>query len=696
MKQRGTTPILVLAAILIASIVIRFGPFNQLSANSSNQTPSQGILTQSLTLSSANSESGALHGSAVALLEDTLLSGQPGYSGHGALEIYTRNSRLDLWISEYFDVSGEDLDHPDDVGYSVAAQGNTFVVGAPNTHIDTDKRGHQGLVYLFQEVINNQEPELELVATLTEPSASQLPFDLFGYAVAVDGPFIVVGSPFSDSTANGDKDSGAVFIFDQRLSNWETNPYRLELESPQVRQLFGYAVDISNDTLIVGAPTPEDEFLRPGNAYIYQFDSESVSDPWDLKGTLTSDNTGAVGRFGSAVAIDSNSDIVAVGAADENGRQGAVYLFEQTQSGWSSQTIGTILHPNPDPSDPAQFGYSLDLENNKLAIGAPGIAEDPNGTGQAFLYSVSVNQPIDLVYEFRLIQGLDMIGTRFGESISIYGDRVAIGAPKTNGDRGTIYLYTDVTVLGQPTLTPSSTPTETSTPAITPTPSNTPTGTLLPTNTPTNTPTATNTPIPSQTPTVTPVPTETPAIITVLESIYMPLTSFDFVVETAKDPPPTPLPSPDPPTAVCLTQEFETVDGSNNTLSTAESPLCLETTLSARLSASDSIDLFMLPLSGASTIYATLTILDNNGDPIVVGNDPETAYSMSLFQLNPNEIKDHNGDSGNPKYLCSSNLYPVGEYLIFLQYNESASHGDGAPRDYELTLSAQPPAGCTN
>ena len=109
---------------------------------------------------------------------------------------------------------------------------------------------------------------------------------------------------------------------------------------------------------------------------------------WVQQAYIKASNTGNNDRFGSSVALFDST--LAVGAPGENssatgidGNQGnnslseagAAYLFKRSNSQWAQQAY--IKASNTGNDD--RFGSSIALYDNTLAVGAPG--EDSNATG---------------------------------------------------------------------------------------------------------------------------------------------------------------------------------------------------------------------------------------------------------------------------------------------------------------------------
>lgn len=85
--------------------------------------------------------------------------------------------------------------------------------------------------------------------------------DQFGSVVAVSGDTMVVGAPNEDSSAvgvngdqsgNGAANSGAAYVYVRNGTNWTQQAY-LKASNTGASDLFGIAVAISGDTIVVGA-----------------------------------------------------------------------------------------------------------------------------------------------------------------------------------------------------------------------------------------------------------------------------------------------------------------------------------------------------------------------------------------------------------------------------------------------------------
>lgn len=165
--------------------------------------------------------------------------------------------------------------------------------------------------------------------------------------------------------------------------------------------------------------------------------------------------TCAGAQFGYSLAMGPNRMIVGmpreVNPADNFGSKGAVYYYELGSDGnWVQRQKIAIQQPGPSDD---QFGFSLALSGNTLAVGAKGDDWDANASfwdaGSVSLYEFNVSAN---TYQFqRKIFNPDNPRKTFeffGYDIAIQGNLMAIGAPGVNKlgsgavtNAGAVYLY---------------------------------------------------------------------------------------------------------------------------------------------------------------------------------------------------------------------------------------------------------------
>lgn len=196
-------------------------------------------------------------------------------------------------------------------------------------------------------------------------------------AVVVDGDTLATGAPYT-TTRDGGFAAGAVYVFVRRGGNW-VEQARLTARDGGLFDLFGSAVALDGDTLVVGAPSADDpqKGRNTGAAYVYHRENET----WVEQARLSTPEGGADDFFGHALAI--LGEQVAVGAFgyDAPGIEpnaGSVYLFRRQGNAWFFEEQFT----SADPAPKAQFGFSLAFgglagEPDWLVVGANQHASGP-------------------------------------------------------------------------------------------------------------------------------------------------------------------------------------------------------------------------------------------------------------------------------------------------------------------------------
>lgn len=202
-------------------------------------------------------------------------------------------------------------------------------------------------------------------------------------------------------------------------------PIKLTASDGASNNWFGWSVAATEDVIVVGAPF-YDEFdetgaiVEPsiGAAYVF----ERVNGNWVQTIRLITDDEETSSMFGWAVAT--NGDVIAVGAwnHDVGSQKGAVFVFERQGGTWVETT--RIDPMTGDDQD--RFGFSLSMEGNLLAVGAPLIDQLSDASTPAYVFERDTDGSWDGT---RLVAGDGSRGGVFGHSIALSGNTVVVGAP---------------------------------------------------------------------------------------------------------------------------------------------------------------------------------------------------------------------------------------------------------------------------
>ena len=202
------------------------------------------------------------------------------------------------------------------------------------------------------------------------------------------------------------------------------------------RNWFGWSVAATTDVVVVGAPFFDlfdgaGAITEPsiGAAYVF----ERSGDEWTQTARLITNDEQTSAMFGWSVAT--NGDIIAVGAWNHNlsgsSQTGGVFVFERQSGGWIESDL---LEPFSG-DDQERFGYSVSMSGNRVAVGAPFIGDDTDPSTPAYIFE----QGGDGTWSGARLEPEDgSVGGLFGYSIALSGDTAVVGAPHDSGRVGAI------------------------------------------------------------------------------------------------------------------------------------------------------------------------------------------------------------------------------------------------------------------
>ena len=326
----------------------------------------------------------------------------------------------------------------DRFGYSVAIDGDVAVVGAYLE--DPGGVNNAGSAYIYERTGATEWTYRKRILGTLETQT------YFGWDVAIDGDTIVVGAQWDRD--NGYR-SGAAYVFQRNqggVNNWG-RVTKFSGSDTDNSDFFGRSVDISGDTIVVGASIANAVGTTSGTAYVFDRDAGGANN-WGQVKKLAGSTQGAGDRFGQSVSID--GDRVAVGAFrnDSAGNDaGAVYVFVRNRGGtdnWGE--LKAITAPDAAASD--WFGYSVAITGTSIAVGVPQDDEgSDNQIGSVYVLSQNTGGSNNWGLESRLLASDGERGDRLGWSVDFDGSRVVSGAPQSdsNGDRsGAAYQFDKV------------------------------------------------------------------------------------------------------------------------------------------------------------------------------------------------------------------------------------------------------------
>ena len=307
-----------------------------------------------------------------------------------------------------------DGDKWDRFGASIAIDNGVVAVGAP---FDSDNGTYSGSAYLFDASTGVQ------IAKLL-PNDGEMG-DRFGNSIAIDGDIVAIGARLDDDHGLS---SGSVYLFDVSTG---VQLAKLLPSEGATNALFGTSIDIEGGIVAIGAELEIINKVHTGSAYVFD-----VSTGLQLAKLLPHDGE-SFDHFGSSIAIENG--IVAVGAYRHDSSDfdtGAAYLFDAHTGLQLSKLLAS------DRASGDFFGYSIDMNNGVVVVGANGANWDDDGdfgAGMAYVYDASTRQELA-----KFIPSDGAFGDNCGSSIAIENGVVAIGSERDddNGSNsGSAYLF---------------------------------------------------------------------------------------------------------------------------------------------------------------------------------------------------------------------------------------------------------------
>jgi hypothetical protein len=326
------------------------------------QAMAQGGYESTTTLLAPEPEASAEFGRSVAIDGGIVVVGEPQADVGGVLAgaAYVYDSGGTLVTS----LKSPELQSNARFGRSVAVDSGIIVVGEPN--LTFDEIWMAGKAHVL-------DSEGSLIATLEAPEP--LATAHFGYCVAVSGDTVVVGEHWA--LVEEKSEAGRAHIFDTDGSHRAT----IRAPEPTVGGNFGLSLAVSGGTVVVGevAHTLDKAVLGPGSVYV--FDSEG-----NLKTTLKSPEPERSKNFGYSVDISGDTILVGESYAEADGKEkaGKAYLFDE-----EGNLLKTLQAPEPEAG--AEFGYSVGISGDTLIVGEYKADVEALNEGRAHVFDSEGN-----------------------------------------------------------------------------------------------------------------------------------------------------------------------------------------------------------------------------------------------------------------------------------------------------------------
>jgi VCBS repeat-containing protein len=269
-----------------------------------------------------------------------------------------------------------------------------------------------------------------------------VPDDLFGTAVAVDRDTVVVGA--AAATFSGVR-TGVAYVFERdsaRFDSWRMVRKLTPMGTFSVGvggPTYGQAVAVHGDTIAVGAPTDRLGSVVPGAVYLYGRNVGGANN-WGLVKRVVPDDVSSGQQYGGSLALAGDTLIVGSPQDDDRGaNSGSIYVLGRNQGGAEAWGLVTkVLAPDGNNGD--RFGGSVGLAGDTLVTGANG----DDGIGSAYVFERNLGGTSAWGMARKLVPGDGAAQDQFGSAVAVFGDVIAVGSPLDDdlgSSTGSTYLF---------------------------------------------------------------------------------------------------------------------------------------------------------------------------------------------------------------------------------------------------------------
>jgi hypothetical protein len=353
----------------------------------------------------------------IALFGDTVLVGAYGDGDMGAYSgsVYVFTRTGSVWAQQQ-KLTASDGTAYHWFGQSVSLYADTALIGA---YGDDEKATDAGAAYVFVRTGTTWTLQRKLTAGDSIPSLN------FGSAVALSGDTALIGANRDDDKGSS---SGSAYVFLRQSGAWSLQQ-KLVASDGVDNDYFGTSVALYGDRAVVGS-YDDDKGENSGSAYVYLRQSGS----WGEQQKIVASDGATGDYFGTSLAMSASRVLVGVPQDDDRGENGgSAYVFEDSGSGFTQQTK---IMPTGVGAKQYNFGESVSLQGDTALVGGTRQTWRKGGVHVV----VRSGNTWSVQAEIPQIEGDG--NTRFGGSVSLFGDTALVGACEGSlGEVGSAYVY---------------------------------------------------------------------------------------------------------------------------------------------------------------------------------------------------------------------------------------------------------------
>lgn len=384
----------------------------------------------------SGTESGQRFGYSVALSADgtVLAVGIPFASVDASSKAQAGKVQVYEWRNNRWDVRGATLvgrNAQDKFGSAIGLSDDGSILVVSEPTFQGAAGDRSGNVRTF--LYNSQSGSYTPIGSEIEGAAAT---DHFGVSLSLskNGRRLAVGAPYHDNSVNGNRlVSGQVRTFEWQNNNWV--PLGSALAGESHFDWFGWVVDLNDDGDLVCGGAPRN-LEYGGYVTCYEFSSGD----WDMLGGRIRNTIQPLrydDNFGHSLRINGNR--VAIGAPGKNLQNNqvldsglvAVYEYSETARNW--QRLGNSI-TSVAPGQGDQLGFAVDLQGSTLVVSTPG--KDNRGQVDLYYYNPSSKE-----WEVNPNPLKGATGSNFGFSVHL-ATNIAVGSAVSDGiNSGMVNIY---------------------------------------------------------------------------------------------------------------------------------------------------------------------------------------------------------------------------------------------------------------
>ncbi len=234
----------------------------------------------------------------------------------------------------------------------------------------------------------------------------------------------------------GGQNTGSGDVWVARYGRSVTScPGKLVASGPSVGDGLGSSVFLQDDFAIVGAAESDALGVDSGAAYLFR----RIGSSWSETTVMLPADGMAGDAIGTDVTIWGNVAVVGAPQSNATGTEsGAAYVFRSVGSSWQQEQklVGS------DTAAFDEFGLNVAIEEDVIVVGAH---QHAGTSGAVYVFRKTGSTWIE---EAKLVGGDTTNGDHFGVTVSVSGDRIAVGSVFDDNaggsSAGAAYVFSNV------------------------------------------------------------------------------------------------------------------------------------------------------------------------------------------------------------------------------------------------------------